>query len=172
MVENGNSRPDGIPPIEKRIDNSRVFTVRRLFTGIGSGTARSIVISNPPGSGVNLLTVSPRFAASGKAYPEKISNPTIDTSGTAITPQNKNTASGRTSQANVETGGTYSGGTSRGREIIGSGAASGGQGGSIGAADLSLRLNPGEIMQYRIESQATGNDMSVTISFIEEPVTG
>lgn len=171
MVENGNARPDGVPPIEKRIDNGRVFSVRQLFTSVGSGNARSVVIENPADSGVNLLTVAPAFQASGKAYPEKLSNVTIDTSGTSITPRNKNLTSSRTAHANVEFGGTYTGGTSRGREVIGSGAASGGQGGGVGAVDLSLRIDPGSNIQYKIESQSTGNDLSITVAFVEEPLT-
>jgi hypothetical protein len=129
------------------------------------------VLQNPSDSGVNLLTVAPSFNAAGKAYTEKIENPTIDTAGTAITPRNKNLESGRTSKANAEFSGTYSGGTSRNRQVIGSGAASGGAGGSVGSIDLSLRINPGESVQYRLESQANGNDLSISVAFVEEPST-
>lgn len=172
MVENGNSRPGTTPIIEKRIDNGRVFSIRQLFTSVSSGTTRNIVLSNPPESDVNLLTVAPTFTASGKAYVQKYENATIDTSGTAITPRNKNLMSSRAATAEAETGGTYSGGTSRGREVIGSGAASGGVGGSIGSIDLSLRLDPGASVRYAIESQANSNDMSISVTFVEEPKTG
>lgn len=171
MVENGNIRPGLVEPIEVRIDNGRVFSVRQLFTGIDSGNSRSVVVSNPEGSGVNLLTVAPSFQSSAKAYPEKIINPTIDVAGTSITPRNKNISSSRTAITNAEFGGTYSGGTSRGREVIGSGAASGGVGGQLGAINLSLRIDPGDSVQYKLESRANGNDLGVSLAFIEEPTT-
>ena len=169
MADEGHRRTNGILSAEERIKFGRVFTTRQIFLGIGDGTARNLVLSNPADSDVSLLTISPNFASSAESFAEKISNPTIDAAGTAITPKNKRVGDNRTAIATVETGGTYSGGTSRGQEVVGSSGASGGAGGSIGDVDLALEIPPGNKVQYRLESDATGNDMSIALSWIEEP---
>ena len=175
MVENGNSRPNGIPNIEKRIDNGRVFDAREVDkSGIGDGQTFSLVLSNPADSGVNLLTVSPNVSTTGEAFFEKIENPSIDTAGDTVEIQNKNLDSDRSSVATVEAGGTnftgvFSGGTSRGEEVIGGQSAK--QPGAIGDVDLSLRIGPGHSMQYKVESNSSSNIPSINIAFVEEPTT-
>jgi len=175
MVENGNTRPDGIPNIEKRIDNGRVFTIRETDTsGIGDGGTFSIVLSNPSDSVVNLLTVAPSITTTGEAFVEKIENPSIDTAGDTITPRNKKVGYSRNSHATAEAGGTnftgvFSGGTSRGQTVVGGQSAK--SPGSIGSIDLSLRIDPGESVQYKIESNSSSNIVSIDVAYIEEPVT-
>lgn len=175
MVENGNKRPDGVPNIEQRIDNGRVFSAREVdATGIGDGGTFSVVLSNPSDSGVNLLTVAPQVSVTGEAFFEKIENPTIDTAGDAVTIRNKKVGYTRTPHATAEAGGTnftgvFSGGTSRGRQVVGGQSSK--QAGGIGSADLSLRLNPGESVQYKVESNSSSNIVSVNVAFVEEPVT-
>jgi hypothetical protein len=175
MVENGNSRPNGTPNIEKRIDNGRVFSAREVdSTGIGDGGTFSVVIQNPADSGVNLLTIAPQVSTTGEAFFEKIENPTIDTAGDTVAIRNKKVGYQRSPHATAEAGGTnftgaFSGGTSRGRQVVGGQSAK--QAGSIGAADLSLRLNPGESVQYKVESNSSSNIVSVNVAFVEEPTT-
>lgn len=175
MVETGNHRPNGIPHIESRIDNERVFSAKQADrTGIGDGGTFSLVLSNPADSEVNLLTISPQVTVTGEAFFEKIENPTIDTAGDTVAPQNKHVGSTRAAHATVQAGGTnftgvFSGGTSRGEEVLGGGSAK--QVGSIGQVDLSLRVNPGESVQYQIESNSASNIVSISLSFVEEPIT-
>lgn len=175
MVQNGNSRPDGTPTIEQRIDNERVFSVRHTDkTGIGDGGTFSIVLSNPAGSGVNLLTVAPSAGVTGEAFFEKIENPTIDTAGDTVPARNKKLGAVKSANGTAEAGGTnftgvFSGGTSRGTTVVGGQSSK--QAGAIGPIDLSLRLNPGESIQYKIESNSSSNIVSVNVAFVEEPVT-
>lgn len=175
MVENGTKRPNGVPNIEKRIDNGRVFSAREVDeTGIGDGGTFSIVLSNPAGSGVNLLTVAPQVSTTGEALFEKIENPTIDTAGDSVAIRNKKVGYQRSAHGTAEAGGTnftgvFSGGTSRGRQVVGGQSAK--QAGAIGAADLSLRLDPGESVQYKIESSSSSNIVGVNVAFVEEPTT-
>jgi len=169
MAERGHRRTNGIPTSESRIMWGRVFSVRENWNGIGDGTSRNIVLTNPPDSGISMLTTSPNFAAEQAAFVEKIQNVTIDTAGTAITPLNKKVGDSRTSEIAAETGGSYSGGTSRGISTIGSNTGGGGAG-AIGDVDLALEIPPGNNVQYRIESDSSGNDMSIGLNWIEEPV--
>jgi len=175
MVENGNTRPNGTPSIEKRIDNGRVFSIREVDkAGIGDGQTFSVVLSNPPSSDVNLLTVAPSVDVTGEAFIEKIENPTIDTPGDSITPRNKNLKSSRTSSATAEAGGqnftgVFSGGTSRGESVVGGQSSK--QAGSVGQVDLSLRIDPGNAVQYKIESNSSSNIVSIQVAFVEEPAT-
>lgn len=169
MTKEGFRRPNGTPSSELRIKQGRIFTIRQNWNGIADGTARNVVVDNPADSGVSMLTISPNFASSAESFAEKITNPAIDTSGTSITPRNKNLGASRTTNVSAETGGTYSGGTSRGQEVVGSSAESGGGGGAIGVSDFALEIPPGNTVQYRIESDASSNDMSIALSWVEEP---
>lgn len=169
MTNNGHIRAGESPSIEERVEWGRVYSVRTYQADVASGNEISLVLSNPADSGVNLLTVAPSFSSQAGSFVEKIENPTIDASGTAVPIRNKNLGSDRVSQASAETGGTYSGGESRGIEVVGS-SAGGGGGGTIGSVDLSLRLGEGDIAQYRMESGSAGNDMSIALNFIEDPV--
>ena len=175
MVENGNSRPDGTPSIEQRIDNGRIFTIRGIDeSGIGDGDTFSVLLTNPSDSGVNLLTVAPSISVTGEAFIEKIENPTIDTAGETLTPRNKKLESNRTAHGTAQTGGTnqtgsFSGGTSRGRQIVGGQSSK--QAGSVGDIDLSLRIDPGSAIQYKVESNSSSNIVSVSVAFVEEPTT-
>lgn len=176
MVETGNSRPNGIPNVEKRIDNGRVFTAKHADKkGIGDGGTFSLALTNPVDSGVNLLTIAPQGSVTGEAFFEKIETPTIDTAGDTVSIRNKNIGSDRNAHATVEAGGTnfsgvFSGGDSRGAEVLGGGSAR--QSGSIGRIDLSVRIDPGESIQYKIESNSSSNIVSISLAFVEEPVTG
>jgi hypothetical protein len=170
MAEQGTSRPNGLPSAELRIKQERIFQVRQLFTSIASGNARSIVLSNPADSDISLLTISPNFASSAESWAEKIENPTIDTAGTSLSVQNKNVGGTRTATATAETNGSYSGGTSRGRDVVGSSAGGGGAGGSVGEADLALEIPPGNSVQYSLESRASANNLSISLSWVEDPV--
>lgn len=169
MTNNGHKRPGESPSVEERVEWGRVFSVRTNANAVADGSSLNLVLSNPPDSGVNLLTVAPGFSSHAAAFIEKIENPTIDASGTAVDIRNKNLGSSRESAASAETGGTYSGGTSRGIEAVGS-SAGGGSGGALGAVDLSLRIPEGGSARYRMESDASNNDLSIAVNFIEDPV--
>lgn len=170
----GERRPGrGRSLTEERIDNGRIFSVRELNASNGNGDTFSVVVTNPSGSGVDLITVAPKFTSSAQTYVEKIMNPTIDTTGTALTLRNKSLASGRTPKATAQTGGTgltgaFSGGTSRGQEVVG-GKSGSRIPGTLGPVDLSLKIPPDNSVQYKATSQSSGNDISISVSFIEEP---
>lgn len=176
MVQNGNFRPRVVSDIETRIDNGRVYSVRQIdTTGIGDGGTFSIVLSNPADSGMALLTTQPSIRVSGEAFFEKVENPTIDTAGDTVSVNNKNVAFPRPAEATVEAGGTnftgvFSGGTSRGQEIVGGQSSK--QAGTIGVVNLSNRIDPGQSLQYKVESNSSSNLVSIASTFIEEPING
>lgn len=169
MTNNGHERPGEQPTIEERVQWGRVFSARASSIGVADGDVLNLVLENPPDSGVNLLTVAPSFSSHAGSFIEKIENPTIDASGSTVPVRNKNLSSDRESKATAETGGTYSGGVSRGTETVGS-SSGGGGGGSVGSVDLSLRLGEGDSAQYRMESDSASNDLSITVNFIEEKI--
>jgi hypothetical protein len=176
MVQNGNFRPRVVADIETRIDNGRVFISREADTsGIGDGGTFSLVLSNPAGSGIALLTTDPAVRVTGEAFFEKIENPTIDTAGDTVTQFNKHVAFARSPSATAEVGGTnftgvFSGGTSRGQDVVGGQSAK--QAGTIGAVNLSNRIDPGDAIQYKVESNSSSNLVSIAVTHIEEPING
>jgi hypothetical protein len=176
MVQNGNFRPRVVADIETRIDNGRVYSAREADrTGIGDGGTFSIVLSNPAGSGYALLTTQPSVTVGGESFFEKIENPTIDTAGDAVAKRNKHVNFDRPGVATVEAGGTnftgvFSGGTTRGTTIVG--GQTGKAPGSTGDVDLALRIDPGEAIQYKIESNSASNRVSIGVTYIEEPING
>lgn len=176
MVQNGNFRPRVVADIETRIDNGRVFSAREIdTTGIGDGGTFSVVLSNPAGSGIALLTTEPSVRVSGEAFFEKLENPTIDTAGDTVSIRNKHIGFTRDSHTTAESGGTnftgaFSGGTSRGQELVGGQSSK--QAGTIGVVNLSNRIDPGDAIQYKVESNSSSNLVSIATTFIEEPING
>jgi len=175
MVQNGNFRPRVVADIETRIDNGRVYSARQIDTsGLGDGGTFSVVLTNPVDSGVFILTAQPTVRVTGEAFFEKIENPTVDTAGESVTIRNKRVGYGRTAESTAQAGGTnftgvFSGGVSKGREIVGGQSSK--QAGSLGTIDLSNRLDPGESIQYKIESNSSSNLASIALAFVEEPGT-
>lgn len=175
MVENGNFRPRVVADIETRIDNGRVYSARQADqTGIGDGGTFSLLLENPADSGVFILTAEPAIRVTGEAFFEKIENPTVDTAGDTVPVRNKHIGFDRTGESAASAGGTnftgvFSGGTSRGVEIVGGQSAK--QAGSLGMIDLANRIDPGDSLQYKIESNSSSNLVSIALGYVEEPGT-
>lgn len=163
-------------PFERALRAGQVFGATEEFDLQNGSDTFSLVLDNPATAPSDALLFGVAVNVSGQSKVRIIDEPTEDTQGDEITPNNRRVASSKTSQAAVRLAGTnqtgaYSGGAVEGPAFLG-GEAIGAEG--VPAQDdtsiLSRTVPPGSLVQYEVEADQNARVGSLGLVFAEGEV--
>jgi len=139
---------------------------RTIFETLSAnGDTADFILQNPTSSGVVAKLSTVGVAAEGKGYLESFKNPTVTAIGTTLTPVNMRFDKSDGSQSNLAHGGTYTGGTTLGQELLAAGQK--GTAPTTTAFGNTL-LYPGNAIRFLLTNEAGGNsDYAFTFEWLE-----
>ena len=170
MVEYNYSFPPvtmTIPMKEKWSKYGYVFTVGNKFAGVSTA---QLLIQNPSSNARTLYIDSILVSGTDGADITMHFNPAVTTAGTALTPVSTNPASGASSNAHVEYGGTYdtTSATPLPPNILPGGQGNFAVGGTLATGD-PLLLPPGTSLLITVTNSAgTTANYAITVTYLEK----
>jgi hypothetical protein len=161
---------------ERALRAGQVFAATRDFELQNGGDTFSLVVDVPADSPSETLIFGVAVNVTGRSFVRVVDNPTEDTQGTTITPNNRRVGSSKVAATNIRLAGTnetgaYSGGSIEGPALIG-GEAVGAEG--VPAQDdsstLTRTIPPGQLAQFEVEADQNAREGSIGLVFAEGEV--
>lgn len=107
--------------LDVAVRDGRSYTQSRKYTGLSKGTSKTILLTNPESSYVDIEVTGVQISGSGTATYETFKNVNVTSTGTKMTPRNRSTSHADGSLANMYRGASFTGGSSFGPGVLSSG---------------------------------------------------
>jgi hypothetical protein len=149
------------------------YLVGSNFTGVANGNSKKVYIDNPD-DGKDIVVLTPNVASNGQVYTNAVANPSVDTSDTSATVQNRNTSgdglSATVGVAGDNETGVLSGGDAYPEKTIGGGNESSGAaiGVTASPSQIAALVEPGDTWAVSATNQSgSSSDVSIAVTLAE-----